>query len=216
MSGVGNENSITVCLVEDDAEISAHLAYMLGHVPDLRVLGSFSTAESALVDIPARCPDVVILDIHLPGINGIECVRQLKKLCPESQILMLTVFDDSETIFQALAAGASGYLLKRTALPQIIESIRDLHQGGSPFTSQIARKVVQYFQKPTRAPEIGLAELSPREREVLELLAQGDMYKEIADKLGVALDTIRKHVRSIYEKLHVRSRTEAVVKFLGK
>lgn len=208
---------ITVCLVEDDSGISGHLSFLLTRAPGIRLLQAFSTAEAALERIPDLHPNVVVMDIQLPGMTGIDCVRRLKEIYPPAQVLMLTVYDDTDRIFQALAAGACGYLLKRTSLSQLIESIREVHLGGSPFTSHIARKVVQYFHKaPPASGRDVMTHLSPREREVLELLAQGEMYKEIADRLGLALDTVRKHVRSIYEKLHVRSRTEAVVKLLRR
>jgi DNA-binding NarL/FixJ family response regulator len=156
------------------------------------------------------------MDINLPGINGVECVRQLKKAAPEIQVMMLTVYEDTENIFEALAAGASGYMLKRTASKELLEAIRDVHQGGSPMTTHIARKVVQSFQKPA-APEIGpMANLSDREQQVLDLLSQGLIYKEIADKLGISYETVHTYIRRIYEKLQVRTRTEAVAKFLQR
>ena len=165
--------------------------------------------------IPRERPDVVLMDIQLPGLSGIDCVRTLKASVPEVQFLMLTVYEDSEQIFQSLQAGASGYLLKRTASAQLLEGIRDVHAGGSPMNSHIARKVVQFFnQRQKAAPE--LESLTVREKEVLELLARGQMYKEIATKLGITLDTVRKHLQSTYQKLHVHSRTEAVVKFLQR
>jgi DNA-binding NarL/FixJ family response regulator len=209
---------ITVCMIEDDPEISGHLAFLLQQAPGIRFLQSFSNCEDALREIPKLRPSVALMDIQLPGMDGIEGVRQLKATCPDTQILMLTVYDDPERIFQALAAGASGYLLKRTSLPQLLDAIREVHSGGAPFSGNIARKIVQFFQTPASLPPAepaALGDLTPREREILDRLAHGDMYKEIADKLGIALDTVRKHVRSIYQKLHVRTRTEAVVKYLA-
>jgi DNA-binding NarL/FixJ family response regulator len=153
------------------------------------------------------------MDINLPGMNGVECVRKLKQAAPEIQIMMLTVYEDTENIFNALAAGASGYLLKRTSTPELLESIREVHRGGSPMTAHIARKVVSSFQKPAASTE-ATEDLSPREREVLDCLSQGFLYKEIAEKLGISYETVHTYIRRIYEKLQVRTRTEAVAKFL--
>lgn len=155
------------------------------------------------------------MDINLPGMNGVECVRQLKPLLPKTQIVMLTVYEDTENIFNALAAGATGYLLKRTSKDELLSAIREVQAGGSPMTAHIARKVVQSFQRPVPAAQ-PTENLSEREREVLELLSQGFLYKEIADKLGVGYETVHTYVRRIYEKLQVRTRTEAVARFLKK
>ena len=171
--------------------------------------------ESALAQLPALRPDVVLMDIRLPGLSGIECVRRLKAVLPGVQIVMLTVFEDEERVFDALAAGATGYLVKRTPPAEILAAIAEVRRGGSPMSSAIARKVVQAFQHSRRSAPGGALELSPREQEILTLLARGLRYKEVADQLGIALDTVRSHIRRIYEKLHVTSRTEAVVKFLG-
>ena len=156
------------------------------------------------------------MDINLPGLNGVECVRQLKPQCPETQFIMLTVYEDTDNIFNALAAGATGYLLKRSSRQELLQAIRDVVDGGSPMTTHIARKVVQSFQRPLPRPTEATAELSPREREVLDLLAQGFLYKEIAERLGVSYETVHTHIRRIYEKLQVRTRTEAVAKFLKR
>jgi DNA-binding NarL/FixJ family response regulator len=153
------------------------------------------------------------MDINLPGLNGVECARRLKQIAPATQIVMLTVYEDTESIFNALAAGASGYLLKRTSRDELLAAIKEVHQGGSPMTTHIARKVVQSFQRPTTAPQPS-AELSPREQEVLNLLSQGFLYKEIAENLGISYETVHTYIRRIYEKLQVRTRTEAVAKFL--
>lgn len=202
---------VRVAIVEDDDWLRGNLEQEIGQTPGFKVLQTFRTAESALTGIPALRPDVVLMDINLPGMNGIECLRQLKTACPDVQVLMLTVYEESERIFNSLLAGASGYLLKRTATPQIIESILQVRAGGSPMTANIARKVVQYFNRMgSRASECD--RLSPREREVLELLARGDAYKQIADKLGVSLETVRMNVKNLYTKLHVHSRGEAVAK----
>jgi len=158
---------------------------------------------------------VVLMDINLPGMNGVECVRQLKKIAPEIQVMMLTVYEDTENIFDALAAGASGYMLKRTAGKELLEAIAEVKRGGSPMTTHIARKVVQSFQR-SAATEAQTESLSEREQQVLDLLSQGLMYKEIADKLNISYETVHTYIRRIYEKLQVRTRTEAVAKFLRR
>lgn len=206
---------IRVALVEDDAGIRHSLEIVLNGAPGFECVGAFDSAEEALALLPQRQPEVVLMDIRLPRLSGVECVRRLKELHPELQVLMLTVFEDDEQVFASLAAGATGYLLKRTPPAEILESITETHQGGSPMSSYIARKVVQSFQKSRPAAGKSLP-LSEREREILRQLAQGYRYKEIADALAISLDTVRTHLRRIYEKLHVHSRTEAVVKFLGQ
>lgn len=175
----------------------------------------YSSGEEALKKIGQNPPDVILMDINLPRMNGIECVRRVKKLLPTTQVLMLTVYEDSEKIFDSLLAGASGYLLKRTPQAEIIESIADVHRGNSPMTGHIARKVVQYFNQRGTA-ETDIEKLSKREREVLEHLATGTAYKEIADLMTLSIDTIRMHIKGIYGKLHVHSRGEAVAKYLRK
>jgi DNA-binding NarL/FixJ family response regulator len=207
--------SIRVALVEDDASIRGALEIVLNGAPGFECVGAFASAEDALVQLPPRKPDVVLMDIQLPHMSGVECVRKLKEQHPEIQILMLTVFEDDELVFDSLAAGATGYLLKRTPPGEILEGIAEVHRGGSPMSSYIARKVVRSFQKPPRGAGTNLP-LSEREREILGHLAKGYRYKEIADTLAISLDTVRTHLRRIYEKLHVHSRTEAVVKFLGR
>jgi DNA-binding NarL/FixJ family response regulator len=166
-----------------------------------------------LKEIPRHPPDVVLMDINLPGIKGVECVRQLKSTLPQVQFLMLTVYEDSDSLFNSLKAGASGYLLKRTASARLLEAIRDVHGGGSPMTPQLARRVVQFFSKPAEG-ELSASRLTPGEREFLDQLANGYAYKEIADRMKISIDTVRSYVRTVYEKLHVHSRTEAVVKYL--
>lgn len=206
---------LRICLVEDDDDLRAHLAQLIATAADFKLAGEFARPDEAAEQIPQARPDVVLMDINLPGMSGIECTRLIKRRLPSAQIVMLTVYEDSDLIFQSLQAGASGYLLKRTPSAKLLEGIRDVHQGGSPISSQIARKVVQYFnERQTSAPELGT--LSERELEVLDYLARGRLYKEIADRLGVTIDTVRKHLQSIYQKLHVHTRTEAVVKYLGK
>jgi DNA-binding NarL/FixJ family response regulator len=210
-----SEPNLRVAVVEDDDDIRAHLVVLISRAAGFNLAGRYGSAEEALAGIPHHPPDVVLMDIQLPGLSGIECVRALKQRLPNVQFLMLTIYEDSEQIFQSLQAGASGYLLKRTASAQLLEGIRDVYAGGSPMNSHIARKVVQFFNQRQRAtPE--LESLSVREQEVLELLSRGQLYKEIAAQLGVTLDTVRKHLQSTYQKLHVHSRTEAVVKYLQR
>jgi DNA-binding NarL/FixJ family response regulator len=215
MTARAETSTLGVSIVEDDEDIRANLAHLVTRTPGFRLISEHSSAEQALAQISREPPDVVLMDIHLPGMNGIECVRRLKSEFPKVQILMLTVYEDSDQIFQSLRAGASGYLLKRTPGTKILESIREVHAGGSPMNSHIARKVVQFFNQISQ-PATHLETLSEREKEVLGLLSRGQLYKQIADNLGITLDTVRKHLQSIYQKLHVHSRTEAVVKYLQK
>lgn len=204
---------IKVALVEDDEGIRTSLAALIRRAPALRFAGDYPDAETALKEIPRRPPDVVLMDINLPGLNGVECVRQLKAATPEVQFLMLTVYEDSDSLFNSFRAGASGYLLKRTASAKLIEAIRDVHAGGSPMTPQLARRVVQFFSGPTQG-QSALSRLTPGEKEFLDQLANGYAYKEIAERMKISIDTVRSYVRTVYEKLHVHSRTEAVVKYL--
>jgi len=204
---------IRVAIVEDDAGIRASLEALIRRAPDLSFKGGYSDAESALKEIPKQTPDVVLMDINLPGMNGVECVRHLKAAAPKVQFLMLTVYEDGESLFNSFKAGASGYLLKRTASARLLEAIRDVHAGGSPMTPQMARRVVQFFSPPPGEPS-PVSTLTPGERDFLDLLANGYAYKEIADRRKISIDTVRSYVRTVYEKLHVHSRTEAVVKYL--
>ena len=204
---------INVSIVEDSDKFRETLARVLNRAEGFRCLSSYPNAEEALKALPQDKPNVVLMDINLPGMNGVECVRQLKTAAPALQVMMLTVYEDTENIFNALAAGASGYMLKRTARDELLEAIREVHRGGSPMTTHIARKVVQSFQR--AAPAASPTEiLSPREQEVLDCLAQGFLYKEIAEKLNISYETVHTYIRRIYEKLQVRTRTEAVAKFL--
>jgi DNA-binding NarL/FixJ family response regulator len=216
---------ITISIVEDNDKLRGTLAKVIGRAEGFRFVSDYGSAEEALADLPKVKPDVVLMDINLPGMNGVECVRKLKAVLPLMQVMMLTVYEDTENIFNALAAGANGYLLKRTPIKELIEAIREVHQGGSPMTTNIARMVVQSFQKaaatpppaPGAAPSTGdISELSEREQQVLDLLAQGLIYKEIADKLNIGYETVHTYIRRIYEKLQVRTRTEAVAKFLQR
>jgi DNA-binding NarL/FixJ family response regulator len=206
---------IKVSIVEDDEWIRENLATQIARTPGFACAGSYSDGVVALGRIGKDAPDVVLMDINLPKMTGIECVRKLKAQFPLIQVLMLTVYEDSEKIFNSLLAGASGYLLKRTPQAQIIEAIAEVHRGNSPMSGHIARKVVQYFNQRGSA-EKEIEKLSKREREVLERLAEGVPYKEIADNLTLSIDTIRMHIKGIYSKLHVHSRGEAVAKFLRK
>lgn len=205
---------IKVAIVDDDEGIRTTLAALIRRVPaSFKLAGDYADAELALREIPKHPPDVVLMDINLPGINGVECVRRLKTVLPTVQFLMLTVYEDSDSLFNSLKAGASGYLLKRTASARLLEAIQDVHEGGSPMTPQLARRVVQLFSAPS-TPASPVAGLTPGEREFLDLLSKGYAYKEIADRLSISIDTVRSYVRTVYEKLHVHSRTEAVVKYL--
>ena len=204
---------IKVAIVDDDDGIRAGLAALIRRGPAFRLVGDYPDAEVAIKEIPQRKPDVVLMDINLPGINGVECVRQLKGALPQVQFLMLTVYEDSDSLFNSLKAGASGYLLKRPASTRLLEAIRDVHGGGSPMTPQLARRVVQFFSKPEQG-DASVSRLTPGEKDFLDQLAKGYAYKEIADRMSISIDTVRSYVRTVYEKLHVHSRTEAVVKYL--
>ena len=208
-------DSIKVAIVEDDRAIREGLAYLIQRSVGFQCVATCADAEEAVVGLLKKQPDVVLMDIQLPGMDGIECIRQLKQQQPALQIVMLTVLEDHDRIFQSLAAGASGYLLKKTPPDKLLDAIRDVHTGGSPMSNQIARRVVQVFQRPLRT-EDPVARLSTREHEILDHLALGLLYKEIAARLGISLDTVRTHVRNIYDKLHVRTRTEAVLMMLNR
>jgi DNA-binding NarL/FixJ family response regulator len=203
----------TVAIVEDDSDFRATLAHYLEDAPGYRCVCTCSTAEEALQKIPRLQPEVVLMDIHLPRMSGVDCTRRLKEVCPNIQILILTVYEDNDRVFGALKAGASGYLLKRADPADILRSIQDVKQGGAPMSSQIARRVVQSFREPAQNT-LKDEKLSQREEEILQELSKGYSSKEIADRLSVSVNTVRTHLQHIYEKLHVRSRTEAVVKFL--
>ena len=206
---------VKVSIVDDDDGIRSSVAGLIRRAAALELLGEYSSAEAALKDVPVRTPDVVLMDINLPGMNGVECVRRLKAELPAIQILMLTVYEDGDSLFNSLRAGASGYLLKRTLPAKLVDAIHEVFAGGSPMTPQLARRVVQFFSASGQTPEaMRLAKLTVSEREFLGQLANGYTYKEIAERMGLSLDSVRGYVRTVYEKLHVHSRTEAVVKFL--
>jgi DNA-binding NarL/FixJ family response regulator len=206
---------LRIAIVEDQARVAESLTKLINRAEGFEVIGAFPNGETALVEIPKVKPDVVLMDIGLPGMSGIECVRQLKTALPALSIIMLTVYDEGEYLFNSLKAGASGYLLKRTTGEKLVEAIREARLGGMPLTRQMAGKVAQYFQHQSAAAS-EIAVLSRRERETLALLAEGYRYKEIADRLGISTETVREYVHSTYGKLHVSSRTEAVVKFLNQ
>lgn len=201
---------IDVCIVEDLRDIREGLISIISGYADFNLLGAFETADAAFIALPKLKPDVVIMDINLPGMSGVECVRQLKTTMPQMQFMMFTVFESSEQVFEALEAGASGYLLKRSSPAKIIEAVIELKDGGAPMSTEIARKVVASFQKPTLSKETDV--LTNREKEILDQLAKGLLYKEIGANLNISTGTVRQHIHNIYEKLHVQNRTEALNK----
>ena len=217
--------AIHVIVVEDDSRLRSGLMEIVNSDPECACVGAFGSGEEALEKAPALKPQVAIMDINLPGMDGIACVQQLSVRLPALQIVMLTVYQDTDNLFRALAAGAHGYLVKPARARDLLAAIRDIHRGGAPMTSALARKVVDAFRKQTApaAPPVASAvtgggesdELAPREKEVLDLLAQGFSYKEIADKLNVAFATVHTYVLRIYKKLHVRSKNAAVARWLG-
>lgn len=209
-----NEMPIQVAIVEDKQSERESLERLLRGRLGITCMVAAKSGEEALKLIPPRHPNIVLMDIQLPGMSGIECVRRLKPLCPDVQVMMLTVIEDHERIFEALAAGAMGYLLKNTPPAKLIEAIEELHNGGAPMSGQIARQVIAVFQKNRFPPSD--AKLSPQEEKILQLLARGLLYKEIADELGLKPSTVRTHIWHIYAKLHVNNRTEAVRKGLGR
>ncbi len=214
MSKIKNSVSIGVAIVEDDVPAREILAGWIRSADGFRIVGEYDTAEEAIEELPGKKPSVVLFDINLPGMNGIECVRKLKPRLVDTQFLMVTVYEDANHIFDALAVGASGYLLKQMRRHELLDALKDVHAGGSPMSSQIARKVVQSFRRnETETADGEMVGLSQREREVLELLARGFLYKEIAEMLKISVQTVNTYIRRIYEKLHVRSRAQAVAKY---
>ena len=206
---------IKVSIVEDDAKLRETLVRYFAGQPGFRCLNAYPNAEAALADIPQHPPDVVLMDINLPGMNGIECVTRLRQAAPTLKIIMLTVFEESAQVFKALSAGAFGYLVKSNRPAKILEAIREVHGGGSPMSGHIARMVVQSFQAQA-AVRVETDSLTARELEVLQGLSRGHPYKQIAGNLGISLSTVRTYIQRIYEKLHVHSHTEAVMKFARK
>jgi DNA-binding NarL/FixJ family response regulator len=204
---------IHVVIIEDIREIREGLQMLIDSSDGFSCSTTFASAEPALADLPGNCADVVLMDIHLPGISGIEAVKKLKSQCPDTQFIMSTIYEDDENIFESLKAGASGYLLKKTAPSKILDAITEVFNGGSPMSSQIARKVIASFQQKNSIDEVEI--LTPKEKEILKALAKGLRYKEIADEMKISIETVRSHARKIYEKLHVQSRTEALNKVYG-
>lgn len=215
VSGSALKKPIEIAVVEDDPEIRDHLEHRIGNNPAFHLVRSYPDAESALSDLPRHRPDVVLMDINLPVTDGVECVRQLKAKMPQVQFVMLTIYEDGNRLFKSLTAGASGYLLKRTPPEKLFEAIKEVHAGGAPMSPEMARRVVQHFQQ-TPEPDSEVKKLTPRERDVLDQLAKGFRYKEIEDNLRISTGTLRSYIASVYEKLHVHSRTEAVVKYLNR
>ncbi len=207
---------IKIAIVEDLQEVAEGLAAIIASDNQLQLLASYRTAEAAAIELPIIYADIVIMDINLPGITGIECIKRIKPRLPNTQFMMFTVYENNEQVFEALKAGASGYLLKKTAPLQILDAVKELYKGGSPMSATIARKLVNIFQEKNVAQEnMHFQALSVREKEVLELTAKGMLYKEIADQLGISFGTVRQHLHKIYEKLHVQNKTEAINKVYG-
>jgi len=206
---------ISVAVVEDDARVRRSLIAILKHAPGCECVGEYGSGEDAVAGLAKRPAQVVVVDVNLPGMDGVECVRQLASVLPEVHMLMLTVHEDADTIFDALAAGASGYLLKPVRTQELIASVLDVCRGGAPMSSSIARKVVQAFRRKPADQASGAA-LSSRESEVLDMLAQGYLYKEIAERLEISYSTVQTHIERIYNKLHVHSRAQAVALHLQK
>lgn len=205
---------IRVSIVEDLTEVREGLIELIQSDEELLMVGSFKDAEAATEKLPTLRADIVIMDINLPGMSGIDCIRAIKEKCPDTEFMMFTVYENDEKVLQALKAGATGYLLKRTEPKRIVESIKELNQGGSPMSSNIARKLLTLFvHEKTKTKKEAL---SDRENEVLQLLADGLLYKEIAERLFIGHGTVRQHIHNIYEKLHVHNRTEAVNKYFER
>ena len=207
--------SISIAIVEDLDEVRDGLKNFISLSTDFIIVGAYKTGEEACTQLPGVAADIVIMDINLPGINGIECIRQVKDKSPSTQFMMFTVYENDEKVFEALKAGASGYLLKNTGLLQIVESVKELYEGGSPMSANIARKLVNAFHQSSKDTS-PIDILSNRENEILQLLAKGLLYKEIADQLQISTGTVRQHIHNIYEKLHVQNRTEAINKLFRK
>ena len=207
--------SIAISIVEDQRDMRESLVEWLGNAPGLRCVGSHASAEEALRDIPLENPDVVLMDINLTGMNGIQCVSRLKERLPKTQVLMLTTYEEGDMIFDSLRAGANGYLLKNMPRAELVSAVEQVHAGGAPMSLQIARKVINHFHRPKKSSS-ELEQLTARELEILKQLAKGYMYKEIAENLSISMSTVRTHVSAVYEKLHVQSRTEAAMKLVGQ
>jgi DNA-binding NarL/FixJ family response regulator len=211
-----DRNPITLAIVEDDHTTRETLVALLASEHRFRCIGAYASAEEAIASLPQNPPDVALVDINLPKMSGIECVARLKALIPKLQILMLTTYEDSDKIVRSLRVGADGYLLKKLIDVDLLNAIEQVRAGGAPMSAPVARKVVAYFHGASRTSTSALDQLTPRELEILELLSTGCLYKQIGDRLGISFSTVRAHLRNIYEKLHVQSRTEATVKFLQR
>jgi DNA-binding NarL/FixJ family response regulator len=214
IKAISHNLMITLSIIEDQREMRESLVECLGNAPGLRCVGAHATGEEGLRDIPKENPDVVLMDINLPGMNGIQCVARLKERIPKIQVMMLTTYDEGDLIFDSLRAGANGYLLKNMPQKELVQAVQQVHAGGAPMSLQIARKVINHFHKTKPASE--LEQLTARELEILRLLAKGHLYKEIADQLAISMSTVRTHISAVYEKLHVHSRTEAAMKLAGR
>ena len=209
------KDQISVSIVEDMADVRQKVKHIIEDSEEFICLSTYSNAESALEELPKLNPDIVLMDINLPGMSGIECIKKVQKKSPQIQFLMFTIYENSEQVYEALAAGASGYLLKKTPPEKILEALKELYEGGAPMSTHIARKVVSFFQKENKAAKES-TQLSNREKEVLALLSKGFLYKEISDQLFISIGTVRQHIHNIYEKLHVQNRMEAINKFYGR
>ena len=209
------QKPVAISIVEDQDDIRLALERIFQDSTEFLFLSSYCNAEDALQDLPAANPDIVIMDINLPGMNGIECIKKVKLLCPQMQFMMFTIYENHEHVLEALSAGASGYILKNTSSQKIKEAVKELYDGGAPMNSHIARKLVAAFQKNTAADPQKAYNITGREKEILHLLAKGYLYKEIAGDLGISTGTVKQHIHKIYEKLHVQNRTEAINKMFG-
>jgi DNA-binding NarL/FixJ family response regulator len=209
------KDQISVSIVEDMADVRQKVKHLIEDSEEFICLSTYSNAESALEELPKLKPDIVLMDINLPGMSGTECIKKVKEKSPKIQFMMFTIYEDSEQVYEALAAGASGYLLKKTPPEKILEALKELYEGGAPMSTHIARKVVSFFQKENKAAG-EMTQLSNREKEVLALLSKGFLYKEISDQLFISTGTVRQHIHHIYEKLHVQNRMEAINKFYGR
>jgi DNA-binding NarL/FixJ family response regulator len=210
------KNQISMSVVEDMDEVRQKIKRIIDESEEFICLSTYGNAEKALEELPRLSPDIVLMDINLPGMSGIECIKEVKKKCPQIQFMMFTIYENSEQVYEALAAGANGYLLKQTPPEEILRALKELYEGGAPMSTHIARKVVSFFQKENKNNPEHSADLSKREKQVLELLSKGFLYKEISDQLFISTGTVRQHIHNIYEKLHVQNRTEAINKFYGR
>jgi len=209
------KNPISISIVEDMADVRQKVKHIIDESEEFICLSTYGNGENAVEELPKLKPDIVLMDINLPGMSGIDCITKIKKKSPQIQFMMFTIYENSEKVYEALAAGASGYLLKKTPSDKILEALKELHEGGAPMSAQIARKVVSFFQKEKNISNENF-QLSKREKEVLSLLSKGFLYKEISDQLFISPGTVRQHIHNIYEKLHVQNRMEAINKFYGR